>query len=68
MIQSTSPTTIRGLASHDDAQLFEILLLEGQQAGLSWTTALKRREDFRAAFDGFDPERLACYTPVRIAN
>ena len=55
-----------GVPSHDDAHLFEMLLLEGQQAGLSWITILRKRENFREAFDGFDPERIARYTPARI--
>jgi len=55
-----------GVPSHDDAHLFEMLLLEGQQAGLSWITILRKRENFRAALDGFDPRRIARYTPARI--
>lgn len=55
-----------GVPSHDDAHLFEMLILEGQQAGLSWITILKKRENFRAALDGFDPERIARYSPARI--
>lgn len=55
-----------GVPSHDDAHLFEMLILEGQQAGLSWITILKKRENFREALDGFDPERIARYTPARI--
>ena len=55
-----------GMPSHDDAHLFEMLILEGQQAGLSWITILRKRENFRAALDGFDPERIARYTPARI--
>jgi DNA-3-methyladenine glycosylase I len=46
---------------HDDRRLFEKLALEGFQSGLSWLTILRRREGFRAAFDGFDPERVAAY-------
>jgi len=53
--------------SHDDAHLFEMLILEGQQAGLSWITILRKRENFRAALDGFDAEHIARYTPERIA-
>jgi DNA-3-methyladenine glycosylase I len=56
-----------GVPSHDDAHLFEMLILEGQQAGLSWLTILKKRENFRAALDGFDAERIARYTPARVA-
>ena len=55
-----------GVPSHDDAHLFEMLVLEAQQAGLSWLTILKKRENFRSALDGFDPERIARYTPARI--
>lgn len=54
------------MPSHDDAHLFEMLILEAQQAGLSWITILRKRENFRAALDGFDPERIARYTPARI--
>lgn len=57
-----------GVPSHDDAHLFEMLILEGQQAGLSWITILRKRENFRAALEGFDPERIARYTPARIEN
>ena len=46
---------------HDDRTLFEFLILEGAQAGLSWNTILNKRENYRAAFDGFDPERVARY-------
>ena len=45
----------------DDASLFEFLLLEGAQAGLSWITVLKKREGYRQAFDGFDAEKIARY-------
>ncbi len=55
-----------GVPSHDDAHLFEMLILEGQQAGLSWITILKKRENFRAALDGFNPERIATYPPAKI--
>ncbi len=50
-----------GAPTHDDQELFEMLILEGQQAGLSWITILKKRENFRAALDGFDPEKMARY-------
>jgi len=50
-----------GVPSHDDRHLFEMLVLEGAQAGLSWLTILKRREGYRRAFDGFDAERIARY-------
>ena len=51
-----------GVPHADERRLFEKLLLEGFQAGLSWLTILRKRETFRAAFDGFDPERIARYT------
>ena len=50
-----------GVPVHDDRLLFEFLILEGAQAGLSWDTILKKRENYRKAFDGFDPERVASY-------
>ena len=50
-----------GRPVHDDRKLFEMLILEGMQAGLSWITILKKREAFRAAFDDFDPQRVALY-------
>ena len=46
---------------HDDVKLFELLILEGAQAGLSWETILKRREGYRRAFEGFDIARIAAY-------
>lgn len=54
-----------GKPTHDDRVLFEMLILEGMQAGLSWLTVLKKREAFRAAFDGFDPQKVAAYTTQR---
>ena len=50
-----------GVAVHDDAHLFEMLCLEGAQAGLSWSTILRKREGYRSAFDGFDAEKMARY-------
>lgn len=50
-----------GVPEHDDGKLFEMLILEGFQAGLSWECILNRREGFREAFDGFDPEKVAAY-------
>jgi len=50
-----------GVPLHDDQKLFEFLILEGMQAGLSWMTILRKRENFRAAFDEFDPHRVAQY-------
>ena len=52
-----------GVPSHDDRELFEFLILEGAQAGLSWNTILRKRENYREAFDGFDPASVARYTP-----
>jgi len=64
---ASNPLSIRyhdeewGLPQHDDRILFEFLLLEGAQAGLSWDTILQKRENYRDAFDGFNPERVARY-------
>ena len=55
-----------GVPVHDDAKLFEFLILESFQAGLSWETILNRREHFRRAFDGFDPERIRNYDAAKI--
>jgi DNA-3-methyladenine glycosylase I len=55
-----------GVPVHDDRVLFEFLILEGAQAGLSWHIVLKKRENYRAAFDQFDPEKVARYTPAKI--
>jgi DNA-3-methyladenine glycosylase I len=55
-----------GVPSFDERHLFEMLILEGAQAGLSWATILRKRENYRKAFDGFDAERMARYTPKRI--
>ena len=51
---------------HDDRKLFEFLILDGAQAGLSWLTILKKRENYRAAFDNFDAEKIAEYGPEKI--
>jgi DNA-3-methyladenine glycosylase I len=51
-----------GVPLHGERELFELLTLEGAQAGLSWLTILRKREGYRAAFEGFDPERVARYT------
>jgi DNA-3-methyladenine glycosylase I len=51
-----------GVPSHDDRHLFEMLVLEGAQAGLSWTTILRKREGYHSAFAGFDPARVARFT------
>lgn len=50
-----------GVPIYDDLKLFEFLILEGAQAGLSWITILKRRDNYRQAFDGFNPEKIALY-------
>ena len=52
----------------EDNKLFEMLILEGMQAGLSWITVLKKREAFREAFDGFDPHKVALYDEAKIEN
>ncbi len=57
-----------GVPVHDDRQLYEMIVLDGAQAGLSWATILKKREAYRAAFDGFDPEKVARYTGKRMAR
>ena len=68
----TDPLLVRyhdtewGLPLHDDRQLFEFLVLEGAQAGLSWITILRKRENYRRAFDGFEPQRVAAYDAARI--
>lgn len=56
-----------GVPVHDDQKLFEMLILEGAQAGLSWITILRRREGYRRAFDGFDPAVVAEYGEEKIA-
>lgn len=55
-----------GLPAYDDRRLFEMLVLEGAQAGLSWLTILRKRENYRRAFDGFDPEKMAAYGTAEI--
>ncbi len=57
-----------GVPAHDDGRLFEFLILEGAQAGLSWETILKKRENYRAAFDGFDAGRVAGYGRRKMAQ
>ena len=54
-----------GVPVHDDRTLFEFLVLEGAQAGLSWETILRKRDRYREAFDGFEPERVARFTPAK---
>ena len=57
-----------GVPIHDDRLLFEFLVLEGAQAGLSWGTILRKRENFRRAFDGFDPDRVSRYDQRKVAS
>src|SRR5277367_4781294 len=57
-----------GVPSHDDRHLFEFLVLEGAQAGLSWSTVLNKRENYRRAFDGFDPVAVAAYGEPKIGS
>src|SRR6516225_1034846 len=57
-----------GVPQHDDRVLFEFLILEGAQAGLSWSTILAKREAYRKAFSKFDPSRVARYTPAKITT
>src|SRR5207249_2024235 len=57
-----------GVPVHDDRRLFEFLILEGAQAGLSWLTILRKRAAYRRAFDGFDPRKVAGYDRRRIAK
>jgi DNA-3-methyladenine glycosylase I len=57
-----------GTPLHDERRLFEMLILEGHQAGLSWITILRRREGYRLAFDNFDPEIIARYDAAKIAE
>jgi DNA-3-methyladenine glycosylase I len=57
-----------GVPVHDDRRLFEFLVLEGAQAGLSWITILRKRENYRAAFDGFDAARIAAYDANKIES
>ncbi|MFM1942290.1 MAG: hypothetical protein RI897_1272 [Verrucomicrobiota bacterium] len=55
-----------GVPEHDDAKLFEKIILDGAQAGLSWLTILKKREGYRQAFDHFNAERIARYSPKKV--
>jgi DNA-3-methyladenine glycosylase I len=57
-----------GVPLHDDRGLFEFLILEGAQAGLSWDTILRKRENYRKAFDNFDPAKIAKYTDAKCAE
>jgi len=71
---AVNPLSIRyhdeewGRPQHDDRVLFEFLILEGAQAGLSWDTILRKRENYRAAFEGFDPARVALYNRRRVQS
>jgi DNA-3-methyladenine glycosylase I len=56
-----------GVPERDAGNLFEMLILEGAQAGLSWITILRKRENYRRAFDGFDPEKIAAYDDAKVA-
>ena len=56
-----------GVPVHDDTRLFEFLILEGAQAGLSWETILRKRDNYRAAFDGLDPVKVAKYDKRKVA-
>ena len=55
-----------GVPQHDDRKLFEAVILDGFQAGLSWLTILRKREDFRRAFDGFDAEKMVRYDEAKL--
>jgi DNA-3-methyladenine glycosylase I len=55
-----------GVPVHDDRTMFEFLVLEGAQAGLSWATVLKKRENYRKAFDSFDPKKVAVYDAAKV--
>lgn len=57
-----------GMAVHDDGLLFELLILEGAQAGLSWSTILNKREGYKAAFDSFEAQKIALYQPEKIVQ
>lgn len=57
-----------GVPLYDSRQLFELLILEGAQAGLSWSTILKKRETYRKVFDGFDPKKIAKYDDKKVAE
>jgi DNA-3-methyladenine glycosylase I len=57
-----------GVPSHDDRHLFEMLILEGAQAGLNWATILKKREAYRSAYDGFDAAKIARYGARKVSS
>lgn len=56
-----------GIPCHDETRLFEMLNLEGAQAGLSWETILNKRDRYKTVFDGWDAEKIACYDAVKVA-
>ena len=57
-----------GVPLYDEQKLFELLILEGAQAGLSWITVLRKRENYRAAFDNFNPQKISRYTDAKIST
>ena len=65
-LMETYHDTEWGVPEHDDRRHFEFMILEGAQAGLSWKTVLHRREGYRRAFVGFDPEKVARFTPAKV--
>lgn len=67
-LECTYHDTEWGIPSRDDRHLFEMLILEGAQAGLSWSTILRKREGYRRALDGFDPEKIARYGTRKVAQ
>jgi len=67
-IYETYHDTEWGRPQYDDIRLFEMLNLEGAQAGLSWITVLKKREAYRQAFDGFDPQKIARYDETKVTE
>jgi DNA-3-methyladenine glycosylase I len=56
-----------GVPLHDDTRIFEFIVLDGAQAGLSWATVLRKRDRYREVYDGFDPEKVAAYDEAKIA-
>lgn len=57
-----------GVPVYDDQKLFELLILETMQAGLSWLTVLRKRDNFRRAFDNFNPQKMACYSEEKLSQ
>ena len=68
LVQNQQRKIVQFLDTKDDRKLFEFLVLEGAQAGLSWITILKKRENYRKAFDNFDPEKIICYDSGKIGS